>query len=327
MNAPGSASLVRSDHRIPPADSGGMRLYVRHVQPAARSLGTVVLIHGATLASGLWDIGVPGYSTLEVLAQAGFSAWAPDLRGYGRSDRLTHPVSAYAGLEDARSDIQATVEHARAEDGVEQVLLVGGSWGSITTASYASSESRRVRALALMAPIYATPNALWLAELSDPDRPGLFRASLGPTRSVQRDDLLRRWDPEIPYPDKSRRREEAVLDALVGDALDAEMMHRGGQAMTDQAFTVPNGALHDLFEAFSGRPLYEPRRLCMPVLLVRGEHDATSTATDVERLCSRLGASSIQRHDVPDAGHFVCAERAATGFQACLIGFLHRHAG
>jgi pimeloyl-ACP methyl ester carboxylesterase len=50
-----------------------------------------------------------------------------------------------------------------------------------------------------------------------------------------------------------------------------------------RAFRCPNGALADLVEVFNGRPLYEPAELTMPVLLIRGEQDTTSTATDAQR--------------------------------------------
>jgi pimeloyl-ACP methyl ester carboxylesterase len=208
------------------------------------------------------------------------------------------------------------VEHACADDGVGQVLLVGGSWGSITAASFASQHPQRVRALALMAPIYATPNASWLLDLAEPGDANRLRAALGPTRRVSRADLLQRWDREIAEADKTLRREPRVLDALMRDALEAEPA--GGQ----DSFVVPNGTLHDLFEAFSGRPLYDPAMLHMPVLLVRGEHDATSTAADAELLRARLASRQVQLHTVRDAGHFICAERAAPRFQHALLGFL-----
>lgn len=316
MNRRLDSPWPRRTVRVEPADHAGLALHVRHVARLGQSLGTVVLVHGATLASGLWDIAVPGYSLLDALAGAGFSAWALDVRGYAHSDRLPNPAQAYANRHDAVADIAATVEHACAADGVGQVLLVGGSWGSITAACYASENPQRVQALALMAPIYATRNASWLLDLAEPGDAGRLRATLGPTRRVARSDLLLRWDREIAEADKTLRRDPRVLDALMHDAIAAEPA--GGH----DSFTVPNGTLHDLFEAFSGRPLYDPATLHMPVLLVRGEHDGTSTAADAELLRSRLASRQVQLHTVPNAGHFICAERAAPHFQRTLLGFL-----
>ena len=319
-----SSAVERTDHRLPPADALGLTLFVRQARPCGPCRGTVVLVHGATLASGLWDIAVPGYSVLDALAGLGYSVWAPDIRGYARSGRLTDPTSPYAGLHEAVRDIGAVVDHACAADGTAQVLLVGGSWGSITTARYATERPHRVGALALVAPIYASPNALWLTDLSHPDAPDRLRADLGATRRVGRADLCRRWDPEIPGGDPAKRREERVLRALMHDALVAEPAPPLGDS-DPPTFSVPNGTLIDLFESFSGRPLYDPARLPMPVLLVRGEDDQTSTAVDMRALQQRMAHSQVQCEILPDAGHFICAERAAPALQRLLGGFLARH--
>ena len=313
--------ILRLAHRLAPADAMGLRLFVRQALPEGPRRGSVVLVHGATLASGLWDIDVPGYSVLLALARAGFSTWAPDIRGYARSDRVRQPVQAYAGMREAVRDIDAVVAHACQHDRVDQVLLVGGSWGSITAAGYACVQPQRVCALALMAPIFASRNPLWLEELGDPEHPAHLRPDLGPTRQVGRPDLCRRWDPEIPSSDKARRREARVLDALMADALAAEPAD--AHPLDDRpTFTVPNGTLADLFEYFSGRPLYDPGRLHMPTLLVRGEDDQTSTAQDMDTLRSALIHAPVQCETIPDAGHFICAERAAPALQRTLADFL-----
>jgi pimeloyl-ACP methyl ester carboxylesterase len=318
--------ILRTSHRLAPADDTGLRLFVRQARPEGPSRATVVLVHGATLASGLWDIAVPGYSLLEDLARAGFSVWAPDIRGYARSDRLARPTHAYAGLHEAVRDIAAVVDHACDSDGngrSGQVLLAGGSWGSITAASYAVAHPRRVQALALLAPIFASPNRLWLDDLGDPADRTRLRTDLGPTRRVGRADLCRRWDPEIAGGDPTRRREDRVLDALLADALAAEP---AVQALPDHdcSFCVPNGTLLDLFESFSGRPPYDPSTLRMPVLLVRGEDDLTSTAADVDALRARLTGGAVHCETLPDAGHFVCAERSAPRLHQVLFDFFSR---
>jgi pimeloyl-ACP methyl ester carboxylesterase len=108
------------------------------------------------------------------------------------------------------------------------------------------------------------------------------------------------------------------------DALVAEPAPPLGYA-GPPTFSVPNGTLIDLFESFSGRPLYDPERLPMPVLLVRGEDDQTSTAVDMRALQQRMVHSPVQCETLPDAGHFICAERAAPVLQRLLGGFLARH--
>lgn len=314
-----AGGIVRAVHRVTPADAAGLSLHLRHAAPRGARRGTLVLVHGATLASGLWDIDVPGYSVLDALAGAGFSVWAPDLRGYARSDRLAAPAAAYAGMHEALLDIDAAVAHACRLDHVSRVLLTGGSWGSITSAAYAATHPGRVLGLALMAPLFASVNEPWLADLADPADRTRLNGALGATRRVERAALIRRWDPEIPYVDKHLRRDDAVLDAMMADALGAEPDQGAGGA-----FTVPNGTLHDLFEVFSGRPLVDPAAILVPTLLVRGEHDATSTEEDARALFARLGTREKQCLTIGDAGHFICAERQAPQFQQALAGFARR---
>jgi alpha-beta hydrolase superfamily lysophospholipase len=314
VNARSDLPFVRQTLRLLPADGMGLALHVRHVAPAGPNRGTVMLVHGATLASGLWDIAVPGYSVMEALALAGFSAWALDVRGYARSDRIAAPGAAYAGRDEAVRDIAHAVEFACQHDQREQVLLVGGSWGSITSALYATRQPQRVAALALMAPLFAAVNLPWLRDLAEPHNRLQRRDDLGPTRRVDKSQLLLRWDAEIPHGATERRRDPAVLDALVHDALGAEVAAAGH-------FVVPNGTLHDLFEVFSGRPLYDPAALRMPLLLLRGEHDLTATDADARRLFEAVGSDDKQYLQIGGAGHFVCAERQASTFQRVVIGF------
>ncbi|MEZ5645396.1 MAG: alpha/beta hydrolase [Burkholderiaceae bacterium] len=312
--------ILRLTHDIAAADNQGLALHVRQARPRSPARGTVVLVHGATLASGLWDIQVPGYSILDALAAAGFSAWAPDLRGYARSQRLQNPDRPYSGRDEAVLDIAATVEHACRSDGTSRVVLVGGSWGSITTAIFASRHPGRVGALALMAPIFANVNSGWLRDLADPHDRTRRREPRAATRKIDGHGLRTRWDEEVVFGDPLSRRDPLVLDALLSDALQAE-------EQPCDAFTVPNGTLDDLFEAFSGRPLYDPSKLAMPVLLVRGEHDATSTDDDARRLFAALGSRDKIYLQVGGSGHFLCAERQAGFFRTALIDFCFANAG
>ncbi|PKO26491.1 MAG: hypothetical protein CVU36_24045 [Betaproteobacteria bacterium HGW-Betaproteobacteria-9] len=306
--------IVKSACRVGPADASGLSLYVRHTRPEDMPKGTVVLIHGATLASGLWDIAVPGYSLMDVLARAGYSTWAPDIRGYARSDRLDQPLEPYAGREDAVRDIASVVAHACASDKVGQVLLAGGSWGSITASLYATRHPESVCALALMAPIYASVNLSWLSDLADPIERTRRRTPRNPVRLVDEIQIRKRWNDEVLHGDPDLRRDPAVLQALISDSLEAETQASG-------AFTVPNGTLDDLFDTFSGRPLYDPSLLSMPVLLVRGEHDTTSTDDDVRRLFASLGSRQKSYLQIGETGHFLCAERNAPLFHSALLAF------
>jgi pimeloyl-ACP methyl ester carboxylesterase len=75
---------------IDSTDLPGLRLHLRgRSDDPARP--PVLMVHGATYASPLFDLGVPGRSWLAALAEAGFAAYALDVRGYGRSAMPARP--------------------------------------------------------------------------------------------------------------------------------------------------------------------------------------------------------------------------------------------
>jgi len=64
---------------------------------------------------------------LPMLAELGFTAWAPDLRGYGDSDR-PQGVAAYA-MQNLLADVAALIDAARRMGVQGPVTLIGHDWG------------------------------------------------------------------------------------------------------------------------------------------------------------------------------------------------------
>jgi pimeloyl-ACP methyl ester carboxylesterase len=76
---------------------------------------------------------------MPLLARLGYRVWAPDLRGYGESDRPPH-VADYA-LEALMDDVAGLIDAA----GARQTLLIAHDWGGIIAWFFAM---RRIRPLA-----------------------------------------------------------------------------------------------------------------------------------------------------------------------------------
>ncbi len=296
-------------------ESGGPRLALRHRPAKGLRRGAVLFVHGATFASELYDLPLPGYSWMEAAAEAGRDAFAVDLRGYALSERppcfdrpaAEHPP--YARALDVLVDIDRAVEAVRERTGDSQIDLVGGSWGSVTCSLYVCSpNARKVRRLALYAPLYGEWNGPWLSICGAPDDPGRLNPNLGAYRWVEEATIRQRWDGEIPTADKAVYREEAVFQALFRSALEADPLWA---TRDPPAFRVPNGTLADLHSVFSGQPLYDPAAIRLPTLLIRGADDPTSTDSDTSRLYDALGAKERSYRVVPKASHFAMAEKAA----------------
>ncbi|MEO1191724.1 MAG: alpha/beta fold hydrolase [Pseudomonadota bacterium] len=293
----------------------GPRLALRHRPAQGSQRGAILFVHGATLASDLYDVPLPGYSWLAAAAAAGREAYAVDLRGYGRSARpvfFDAPAQAappYARASEVLADIDRAVEAVRGATGLNEIDLVGGSWGSVTCSLYASGEGRgKLRRLVLFAPLYAQVNQAWLEICGAPDDPLLPHPNLGAYRWVDAPTIRSRWDAEIPPADKTLFRPEPVFQAIMASSLAADP---AGQRREPPAFRVPNGTLVDLHSVFSGKALYDPAAITLPTLLLRGDCDPTSTQADTSRLFEALAARQKHQVTIGGASHFAIGERAA----------------
>ncbi|MGY2127094.1 alpha/beta fold hydrolase [Blastococcus sp. SYSU DS0617] len=148
----------------------------------------VLLLHGFPQYWWTWR------SQLTGLADAGFRVVAPDLRGYGASDK---PPRGY-DLPTAAADVAALIRALGERDAV----LVGHDWGALVAWTMAALHPRSVRRLVVLS--MAHPRRLRAAMTGSAQRRA-FRYFLGaqlprlPERRLTRDDddpvadLLRSW--------------------------------------------------------------------------------------------------------------------------------------
>jgi pimeloyl-ACP methyl ester carboxylesterase len=164
--------------------ANGVRLHVAEAGEGP----LVLLLHGFPQFWWTWRAQLPA------LAAAGFHAVAPDLRGYGGSDK---PPRGY-DLPTAAADVAALVRALGERDAV----VVGHDWGGLVAWSVAALHPRSVRRLVVLS--MAHPRRL-RASLTDPAQRRALRHVLGfqlprlPERRLTRADddpvaeLMRRW--------------------------------------------------------------------------------------------------------------------------------------
>jgi pimeloyl-ACP methyl ester carboxylesterase len=116
--------------------ANGVTLDVAQAGPEGGPL--VLLLHGFPETSYGWRRQIPA------LAAAGFRVWAPDGRGYGRSDR-PRGVDAYR-IDRLAGDVVALMEAA----GRDRARLVGHDWGAAVAWWLAAAEPARVERLAIL---------------------------------------------------------------------------------------------------------------------------------------------------------------------------------
>ena len=310
---------IASSHWVTSTQLDGLKLHLRaRGDDPIRS--PVLFVHGATLGSRLYDVPHPGASWIAATADAGFAAYALDIRGYGKSRHVALETGRIplVRAQDAIRDIDDSVNWICQRHGTERVQLVGGSWGSITTGLFASTiGAEKVSGLILYAPIYAAPNREWLTMLSDSACPEKLSSKFEAIRSITEEEIRTRWDKEIPAGATWRNEEtfQALMQSSFSDDPEA--------CRSDPpAFRAPNGTLADLWEAFNGRPLYDPNAIKIPVLLIRGGSDPTSTRQDALDLFDNIGSEQRDYIEIANGTHFVIAEKRANDVFAVATTFL-----
>lgn len=319
------AHLETTALRVPSRSGEPLALAVKQAAALDPARPPVLLLHGATLGGKLFDLPRSGYSLMAHLATAGRAVYALDLRGYGASpggQAFERPATENPPCTrslDSLEDVGAAVDMILARHGASALDLIGFSWGTITAAAYAGRLAERVARLVLYAPLYAEINERWLDRIADPNDRSCLNPALGAYRVITLAELTSRWNSDLPPSDPARYRDDG-LPELVFDTigkLDPTMAAR-----EPPSFRCPNGALADLVDVFNARALYDPAKLTMPTLLIRGSEDTTSTDSDARRL---LGAIASDRKDyrvVAGGSHFLCVEKNHGALYAHLDDFL-----
>lgn len=176
---------------MPDQDIGGLRLFYRE---AGHGPETMVLVHGNVASSRWWDLVTPELSRR-------YRIIAPDLRGFGQSDK---PGSGYTVTQFA-ADLAALVGAL----GLPPAHFVGHSLGGSVVMQFALDHSDLVRSLILVDPgpaegQYTPAERFPLLQATAKNREYMKMAIAGVTPTLPRDDFF-----------------EALLDdaMLAGDVL------------------------------------------------------------------------------------------------------------
>jgi pimeloyl-ACP methyl ester carboxylesterase len=176
--------IISRDHFIThkstvPAVAGqDVQIFVRErapTEPPVEKRPPIIFVHGGFWPGTLaFDTALPGYSMMEALARTGFTTFAPDMIGYGRSSRPmmddpnnlspaqkkligvdpdSKPSYPYEVVNAAseRDDLNAVVDFVRKRTGADKVYLFGWSGGGFRTGTYSTLNPGKVEALFILA--------------------------------------------------------------------------------------------------------------------------------------------------------------------------------
>jgi pimeloyl-ACP methyl ester carboxylesterase len=276
-----SVVLVDGPWRHRDVTASGLRFHVAEHGPDDGPL--VLLLHGFPEFWWSWR------HQLVALGEAGFHAVAPDLRGYGATDKPPRGYDAYTLANDVAGLVRALGHH--------DAWLVGHDWGAAIAWSTATLHPHVVNRLGIL----SCPHPLRFGHVLRTDAHQMRLSSY----------MAFFQAPKLP----ERR--------LVDGGLVAELLHRWGgpgfpDAETEQlcreALRIP-AAAHCALEYYrwafrsqvrpSGRRYLRLLRdgVSVPVLQVHGELDRCILPSSTEG-SGAFAHAGYELHVLPDVGHF-----------------------
>jgi len=241
-----AAGKIEMNEYMIPSDTPGISLYVRNKHLAGMKKftpeKTLLYVHGSTYpAETAFDLSLGGTSWMEYMAARGYDVWLVDLRGYGKSTRppeMDQPAEQNPPIvrtDVAVRDVSSAVNYILKKRNINKTNLLGWSWGTTIMGKYTTENNEKVNKLILYAP-------QWLRQGGAPltDKGG----QLGAYRVASVADAKNRWLTGVPESAK--------------------------------ATLIPEGWFEKWAEATwtAGIPVYEPKNIRVPVMLVHAEWDA-----------------------------------------------------
>lgn len=259
----------------------------------------VILLHGFPQNWITWRHQMPA------LVNAGFSAWAPELRGYGRSDRPERRQAYH--LRHLVADVAAVVRAT----GQPRAHIVGHDWGGIIAWSFAGQYPELLRTLTILnAPhmkLYRR-ETLRLRQLFKSWYVALFQLSWLPERILSFNDftVMRGMFSSFARPGTFSEEEvEAyVLPFRKPGALTA--------ALNYYRANLRHGAMQIANDAVSN----------VPTQVIWGERDPALSIHLLDGLDEVAANVNVKR--LPNSGHWVLNESPDEVNEA-LVGFLSHH--
>ena len=236
----------------------------------------VLLLHGFPELWYAW------HRLLPALARAGFRAIAPDLRGYGASDKPSE-IDAYRS-ELLLDDVLGLV---RALD-LGSIRLVGHDWGATLAFAFAARHPELVSHLAIL----------------NGAHPRRLREELGTLEQALRSSYILFF--QLPWLPEWCLRRRAILTAIFrGSSVNSAAFSDDDVERYLAALRVPRAArgMLNYYRAARRFPPDIESTIETPTLVIWGEQDPALSRRNLDGLEALVPNLTIAT--VPNAGHFV----------------------
>ena len=311
--------IIKCDYRIA-SETDGYSLLLRNKQlnDAQHRLpdNSVLFIHGATYgATSTFDYEIEGASWMDKMAAQGFDVWCLDLLGYGESDRpqemlvspdLNDPIVDTAH---ALAEVDRAVDFILKNRGINQLSLIGYSWGSAICGRYAGLFGSKVSRLVLSGPLWVEKGAT----------PRTISADIGAYRTVDAATMAKRWAIGLSEDEINALVPPARVTRWCSDAVFADPMGNKSGLLR-----APTGVLKDFMRySLTGEPWYQPMAIQAPTQVVVGELDRETTPEQATKVFQQLGNAREKRMTVIGSGtHSLLLENHRDALHSVVSGFL-----
>jgi pimeloyl-ACP methyl ester carboxylesterase len=310
---------------VPSTINASCKIAVRVKLPEKQAQTVVLILHGATLPSIIFDL--PSTqdkpTMLSYMAAKGYATYSLDFRGYGLSSKpheMDDPSMAGPPLithTDAAADVDDVIHFIKQQHPGVPIVLVGFSWGS-SISGYISTHSDWVSKLVLLGPVYSYPNPAW-QELADPSDSTKLNPGIKSYRIASRERWCGLWDRELRGRDASWRN-ASTLKALL-DHIESTDTDWAEKTKNRGCIRIPTGVLADALRTYNQNPIYDASKINCPTLVLRGEYDTASLCADADGLMEALTCQK-QRIDIADATHYGILEQGAERFFKAITNFI-----
>ena len=259
----------------------GLKLSLLHLSPQIDKgkRPPVLFIHGSTFPSSLaFGFRMNNYSWMDDLALAGFDVFALDFLGYGDSDNypgIINPNDEKELLgrgEDVVEDVNRAVEFILERTTSNKLFLIGHSWGGTVAGHYATIESAKIEKLVLFAPI------------TQRDGPTEWEVETNTFKDLTPDERIEQFLNAIPTGEETTL-EEDVLTKWGNEWLNSDVSSINRQPASVR---FPVGWEKDLYDCWNGACFFDPSKLNVPTLIVRGEWDNVFNSEDADGLLRQI---------------------------------------
>src|SRR4029077_6769277 len=245
----------------------------------ARSAGTILFVHGSSMASQpTFDLDVPerpDSSAMEWFAKRGYDCWCVDMEGSGPSTKESDNTAPSSFGAD---DCYAAATYIRKLRGNRRLLVYGISSGALRAALFAERHPELVDRLALDVTVWTGQGSPTRHER---------RKKLPEFQSKNRRPIDRAFVHSIFNRDHPGTAEEKVIDAFADQILKLDD-------------SVPTGTYVDMC---SRLPVVDPEKITVPTLVMRGQWDGIASFDDLTAFFAKLPNPDKQFAVMPGISH------------------------